>query len=100
MGKSLGFKEEKCLLSLLKSALWGDVDPLESIGVGKLCKTLTLAREHMVEKLPSGVCDYAGTFRNCHLAKRRLPKDIFHSDGYGVHSVICLSALFVPDEEK
>ena len=51
MGKSLGFKEEKCLLSLLKSALWGDVDPLESIGVSELCKTLALAREHTVEAL-------------------------------------------------
>ena len=51
MGKSLGFKEEKCLLSLLKSALWGDADPPESIGGSELCKTLTLAREHMVEAL-------------------------------------------------
>ena len=47
----MGFKEEKCLLSLLKSALWGDVDSLESIGVSELCKTLTLAREHTVEAL-------------------------------------------------
>lgn len=51
MGKSFGIREEKCLLSLLKSALWGDDVPFRSIDAGELGRTLALAREHTVEAL-------------------------------------------------